>query len=421
MLKTRRTCRACGSAALAPVISLGNQYLAGNFAISKDFPPVNRSIPLEVIRCNPEEDESACGLVQLRHTVPPVLMYSAYGYRSGVNETMTRHLGKIARKLEQRVGLKEDDVVVDIGANDGTLLLQYETKGVNLIGFEPSNIRPEGKPLRLRYIHDFFSRATARHVSASHKARIVTSIAMFYDLEDPDDFVAGVADLLSPDGLWVLELSYLPSMLNKNSFETILHEHLEYYSLFALERLLNKHGIVLSDVELTDTNGGSILVTACHAGNQEAKGVEGAAVRIYDLKRREFELELETDRPYATFAANVERIRGELGPLLLDFRASGKRVYGYGASSKGNVILQYCGLGRSHLEGIADRNPVKWGTSTIGTDIPIVSEDEMRRAQPDYLLVLPWHFLSEFRAREHAFLARGGKFILPVPTVSVVA
>ena len=420
MLKTRRTCRACGSTALTPVISLGDQYLAGNFSISADYPPTQRAIPLELVRCNPQDDEDACGLVQLRQTVPGDLMYSSYGYRSGVNQTMTRHLGDIARGLEQRVNLKAGDLVVDIGANDGTLLLAYETKGADFVGFEPSNILPEGPTPQLRYIKDYFSTQTARVMAGQRKAKIVTSIAMFYDLESPNDFVAAVAEILDRDGLWVLELSYLPLMLEKNSFETILHEHLEYYALFPLERLLARHGLQIADAELNDANGGSVRVTACHKGSPHGEHTDAIRARIYGLKRREFELQLETDLPYRAFTANVEKIKSELGPLLAGLRASGKRVYGYGASTKGNVILQYCGLTANHITGIADRNPIKWGTSTLGTDIPIISEDEMRAAKPDYLLVLPWHFMREFRIREEAFLARGGRFIVPVPNVEIL-
>ncbi len=421
MLTTRQTCRACGSTALTPVISLGEQHLASNFAISAEFPPVERAIPLEVVRCNPERDERACGLVQLKHTVPGTLMYSSYGYRSGINQTMTRHLGEIARGLERRVKLAPDDVVVDIGANDGTLLLQYETKGARYIGFEPSNIEPAQPTPQLTFIREFFSAEPLRRLVGDRKARIVTSIAMFYDLEEPNRFVADVADILADDGLWTIELSYLPSMLEKASFDTICHEHLEYYSLAAISRLLNRHGLVVADATLNDSNGGSIRVTVCKQASAHARRSREVHARVYNLERREFEMRLESEQPYDDFRRRSERVRNDLAALLLKLRAAGKTIYGYGASTKGNVILQYCGITREHVTAIADRNPAKWGSSTVGTGIPIVSEDEMRSAKPDYLLVLPWHFLPEFRAREEAFLGRGGKFILPVPRVEIVS
>lgn len=420
MLKTRQTCRGCGSAALTPVISLGDQYLASNFSISADFPPVERLIPLDVVRCDPQRDESACGLVQLRHTVPSDLMYSSYGYRSGVNQTMTRHLGDIAQSLEKRVGLAADDLVIDIGANDGTLLSQYANHKATFLAFEPSNILPATPIPRLRYIKDYFSAAAVQKHAPGRKAKVITSIAMFYDLEAPNSFVHDVAEVLADDGVWLLELSYLPSMLDNNSFDTICHEHLEYYSLSTLERLLAAHGLQIADAELNDANGGSIRVTVCHRGSPQGEHSNTTRSHIYGLKKREFELMLDTDVPYRKFATAAESIRRELGPMLLRLRAEGKKVYGYGASTKGNVILQYCGLSTGHLTAIADRNPAKVGSVTLGTNIPIISEEAMRAARPDYLLALPWHFMREFRAREEALLAAGTKFIVPIPRVDVV-
>src|SRR5438270_681690 len=193
MLTTRKTCRACGSAALQPVVSLGEQQLASNFVISKDFPPTERALPLDLVRCAPDLDENACGLVQLRHTVPGDLMYSSYGYRSGINQTMTQHLAGIARGLEDKLGLQPDDLVVDIGANDGTLLLSYTKSKLRLIGFEPSNIRPLEPTPHLQFVRDYFSAVGLKEVCGDKRARVVTSIAMFYDLEDPNRFVADVA------------------------------------------------------------------------------------------------------------------------------------------------------------------------------------------------------------------------------------
>lgn len=419
MLKTRKTCRACGSSALKPVVSLGDQLLASNFAMSPDFPPVERAIPLELVRCDPSQDEGACGLVQLRHTVPPDLMYSAYGYRSGINQTMTDHLAGIARSLEERVSLKAGDLVVDIGANDGTLLLRYRTQGVEYAGFEPSNIRPLEPTDRIHFIQDYFSAAALRRVYGDRKAKLVTSIAMFYDLEEPNAFVADVAAVLAPDGLWTLELSYMPSMLAQASFDTICHEHLEYYALAPLERLLGSHGLRVADAELNEANGGSIRVTICHVGSSHHEHSQAARARIYRLRKHEFELRLDSSEPYDAFVQKIERIRRELPTLLLKLMNEGKRIYGYGASTKGNVILQYCGLTPQHLVAIADRNPAKVGGKTSGSGIPIVSEDDMRAAKPDYLLVLPWHFMNEFRTREKAFLSRGGQFIVPIPKVEI--
>jgi len=418
-------------------MSLGNQYLASNFAISEKFPMLDCAIPLDLVRCDVEKDEAACGLVQLRHTVPPNLMYSSYGYRSGVNETMTRHLKGIVDEAVARVGgLGMGNLVLDIGANDGTLLKHYvvdKEKQYYRVGFEPSNIQPDGdflkrenrKPTWTTYVRDYFSEQSyakifrdASLMWSPRTADIITSIAMFYDLEDPNRFVKDVAAVLAPKGIWVFEMSYMPSMLRNASFDTVCHEHLEYYSLSVIERLLHKHGLTVVDATLNDANGGSIRITAAHAG--AVMRTEEVKERIYDIQRKEFEMGLHTSQPYTAFEAKVLAIRNDLGALLLKLRGEGKKIYGYGASTKGNVILQYCGITPDHITAIADRNPQKVGTKTIGTNITIVSEDEMRAAKPDYLLVLPWHFMDEFRRREEAFVARGGKFIVPVPAVKII-
>ena len=416
MVLRRQSCRSCGSRALTEVLSLGEQCIASNFSISADFPPIERRIPLELVRCDPSLDEQACGLVQLRHTVPGDLMYASYGYRSGINEGMVRHLRDLAHTMEKRVGLAPDDLVVDIGANDGTLLRHYESKGIQRIGFEPSDIDPPEPIADVSFIKDYFSAAALRAQIEKQKARIVTSIAMFYDLEEPNRFVADVAAILADDGLWAIELSYLPSMLDLASFDTICHEHLEYYALGSLEHLLHKHGLVVADAELNDTNGGSIRVYVCHAGARHSVRTHEARVRLYALKKRECEIKLDRDEPYARFANRIEKVRNDLNVLLSDLKRAGKRVYGYGASTKGNVILQYAGITTKQVDAIADRNPAKWGSTTPGSGIPIISEEEMRKASPDYLLALPWHFMKGFQEREADFVARGGKFIVPLPS-----
>ena len=420
MLITRQACRSCGSGALTPVISLGDQVLAGNFGFSKELPPVTRKIPLDLVRCDKERDERACGLVQLRHTVPGDLMYSSYGYRSGINDTMRSHLAALADDLERRVGLSSGDVVADIGANDGTLLMSYKTPGFAGIGFEPSIVQPEKLPANIVYVRDYFAAAPYHRLYPSKKAKVVTSIAMFYDLEDPNCFVADVADILAADGLWAFEVAYLPKTLEMNSFDTICHEHLEYYSLSSIDHILRRHGLMVADVGQNDINGGTIRVYACHAGGRFAERSQDARMRIYNMQRQEFNIKLDAAEPYTAFCARVEKIKTDLPTRLRELKQQGKLVYGYGASTKGNVILQYCGIGPDLVAAIADRNPAKWGQTTPGTDIPIVSEDDMRAAKSDFLLVLPWFFLNEFMKREADFIGRGGKFIIPCPEVTIV-
>jgi hypothetical protein len=209
-------------------------------------------------------------------------------------------------------------------------------------------------------------------------------------------------------------------MLNNNSFDTICHEHLEYYTLQPIERLLSKHGLYIADASLNDANGGSIRVTACHRGSAHSQRSEAARARVYGLKKREFEMRLDEDLPYQAFARRIEKIKDTLPKMIADLKRGGRRIFGYGASTKGNVILQYCSITPSHIEAIADRNPAKWGTKTLGTSIPIISEEDMRREKPDYLLALPWHFMTGFLKREESFVGRGGKFIVPIPEVKLV-
>lgn len=401
------------------MITLGDQVLAGNFGFVEDLAPVVRKIPLELVRCDKERDEKACGLVQLRHTVPGDLMYSSYGYRSGINATMRNHLTALAHELEERVGLSSGDTVIDIGANDGTLLFAYRTPGFHGFGYEPSIVQPDALPAHIEFVKDYFSAAPFHNRYPNRKAKIITSIAMFYDLEDPNAFVADIAKLLDRDGLWTFEVAYLPKTLEMNSFDTICHEHLEYYSLSSIDALLQRHGLMVADVGENDINGGTIRIYACHKGSRFAERGEAARMRVYSMQRREFDMKIDTHEPYATFANNVARIRTELPSLLRELRAQGKKVYGYGASTKGNVILQYCGIGPDLVTAIADRNPAKWGQKSPGMEIPIISEADMRAAQPDYLLVLPWFFMKEFFERESALVWNGAKFIVPLPNVTM--
>jgi C-methyltransferase C-terminal domain len=241
---------------------------------------------------------------------------------------------------------------------------------------------------------------------------------MFYDLEDPATFVREVAESLAPDGVWVMELHYLPTMLELNAFDVIVHEHLEYYSLAVLERLLADAGLAVTQAELNDMNGGSIRLFISHAGAREV--TPEAARSLEELRLREFEMALDSPEPYARFASNVERVRSDLRELCESIVADGKSIHVYGASTKGNTILQYAGLDTGLIQYAADRNPDKWGSHTIRTEIPIISEEDSRRMNPDYYLVLPWHFLDEFLDRERAFLEAGGRFIVPLPEVRVI-
>jgi hypothetical protein len=308
-------------------------------------------------------------------------------------------------------------VVLDIGCNDGTLLESYETRGLDRVGFDPAtNVATTAREKGFHVINEFFSGASfKRH--RDRKARAVTSIAMFYDLEDPRAFARDVASILADDGVWVIELSHLPAMLAKSSFDTLCHEHLEYYALRQIEWMLDREGLQVQRVELNEVNGGSFRVFIRKKG---AAIPDEDRATVAALREEERALGLDTERPYEAFKAEARAIRDDLLRLLEDLQAQSKKVYIYGASTKGNTLLQYCGIDPRLVAKAADRNPEKWGLRTLGTNIPIISEDQARKEQPDYFLVLPWHFLDGFVKREQEFLARGGKFIVPFPRVRLV-
>jgi NDP-4-keto-2,6-dideoxyhexose 3-C-methyltransferase len=364
------------------------------------------------------KDQDACGLLQTRHSVPPALLYKSYWYRSGVNRTMTEHLHELARKAEDFVGLSSGDLVVDIGCNDGTLFDGYRTRGLRCLGFDPSDVTryaiEKGYEVELAlYSHERLARRYP-----DQKAKVLTSIAMFYDLEIPAAFVADAAGSLAEGGIWVMELHYLPLMLERNQFDAIVHEHLEYYSLAVLERLLGDAGLEVVSADVNDVNGGSIQLFIAHAGRRAP--TEEAEERLQRLRIKEFEMALDSPEPYEEFARRVGEVRNELSELCRSLTEDGKTIHAYGASTKGNTILQYAGLDRGVIPYAADRNPDKWGYETIRTRIPIISEEDSRAMRPDYYLVLPWHFLEEFVEREDEFLASGGKFIVPLPEVRVI-
>ena len=412
----RKTCRICGSSELSPVISLGEQYIASIF-VKNDFASCpDLTYPLDVVRCSSDD---GCGLVQLRHTIDPDVMYSNYGYRSRTNEIMLANLREIASKAETLVSLSDGDIVLDIGCNDGTLLNSYQTQGLDKVGFDPANnVIEDAKKLGFEIINDYFSSGPFAQVRPGKKAKVVTSIAMFYDLDDPCRFVSDVKNLLADDGLWIIEIFYLPFMLDKTTFDTICHEHLEYYSLKQIEWMLDRYELKVHDVEFNDINGGSFRIFIRH--KSYGKVPPEKCVYLDSIRDAGFEDQLHTDIPYKMFNQSVNKVKADLMALLGELKSDSKKIYIYGASTKGNTLLQFYGIDNSIVGKAADRNPDKWGLKTPCTNIPIVSEAEARADEPDYFLVLPWHFMKGFVIREKAFLDRGGKFIQPLPEVSLI-
>ncbi len=411
----RKTCRCCGSQALVPVIDLGEQYLQGSFIKpGKEIPP-QRKIRTSLVRCDPTRDERACGLLQMEHSVPPEILYSAYWYRSGTNNTMRNHLKGIVVQACEMLG-RDTGAVLDIGCNDGTLLSFYPP-GFRRFGVDPSDVAREVGGAEV--VQDIFPSPELTRVLAGTRCDVVTSIAMFYDLEDPVGFACAVRDVLAPEGIWIFEMSYMPSMLNLNSYDTICHEHLEYYSLAVIEYIVRRAGMKLINVELNSSNGGSIRCHAAHETNFSFKN-EDCLARIKQLRQEEFDLMLDTDEPYKHFQDRINVHGKELNELLRRLKKDGKTIHIYGASTKGNTILQWCGIDCRIVDFAAERNPDKFGAFTLGTDIPIISEEESRQLKPDFYLVLPWHFQDEFIEREQDMLRRGTGMIFPLPKIRVV-
>lgn len=404
------SCRICGDEQLTPFLNLGEQVLTGVFP--KTEAEQVESCPLILVWCE------ACGLVQLAHSFDPMKMYgSNYGYRSGLNPTMVRHLQRKVLWLERNFPLDAGAVVIDIGSNDGTLLNAYESSNLRRIGFDPV----AGKYLShydpgVEVVADFFSKDSLR-ISGAKSVSMVTSIAMFYDLENPSDFVRLIADSLSPEGVWHFEQSYLPAMLRTGSYDTVCHEHLEYYSLTVARDLLSRHGLRIIDVQTNSINGGSFAVTAAL---QTSRHVANNPV-IDWLLRQEDAMGLDTRLPYDAFAERATLHRNALTSLIRSLTAAGQKVVGYGASTKGNVLLQFCGFTPAELDAIAEVNEEKFGSYTPGTKIAIISEVSARALRPDYMLVLPWHFRDFIVKKEVEFLNNGGKLILPLPEIEIVA
>jgi len=411
-IEEKKSCRVCKNSNLEMVISLGNQCII-NFVDS----PENKifSAPLELVLCNKEK--GGCGLLQLRHTVPADMLYRKFWYKSGVNQTMKDALKDIVENAEKLISLKENDFVVDIGANDGTLLRHYTKSNLNLIGFEPAtNLFEEASKNTTKIINDYFTYDSFKKHFGNKKAKIITSIAMFYDLDVPESFVSDISKTLDKKGIWIIQMNYLPTMLENNTFDNISHEHLVYYSLKSLKFLLNKCGLEIFDVELNDINGGSVRTYIKHKDSENFQITN----KVKETLEYENKIGLDGNEPYLQFAKRISELKNETVDFIKKEVKGGKKIYVYGASTRGNTLLQYYGLDHNLISAAADRNPIKWGKKIVGSQIPIISEEQARKENPDYFLVLPWHFLDEFKSREKEYLKKGGKFIVPLPKFQII-
>ncbi len=415
---TCRICKSDGAECFETIMDLGDQVIGSRFPTNDEPDPPKA--PLQLVHCN------CCGLVQLKHTVSADEMYTqTYGYRSGLNATMPKHLATIVDDMMSymKPHFHDGDVILDIGCNDSTLLQLYsrDLRGT-LVGIDPTGLQfKEYYTDDILLLPTFFDRLAYAQTQLP-KAKCVTSISMFYDLPNPQAFVDDVAHILDPHtGMWIMEQSYMPTMLERNSFDTICHEHLEYYALSQIQWMCERAGLRIVDVNFNDCNGGSFRVsiahnTSVHASNANVHQIQS----VLDKEVSQHFGPNDSDMtPFKEFQERCEIQKRRLQTLLTTLQRQNKKVYLYGASTKGNTLLQYYGITTEQVCGAAERNPIKYGRRTPGTNIPIMSEAEVRLENPDFFLVLPWHFRDEFLERESAYLQGGGQFIFPLPEVQI--
>ena len=410
MITKLDACRICANTDLVQVLDLGEQMLTGVFPKSQDDAVTTG--PLQLVKCHGEGADN-CGLLQLAHSYDLGEMYGDnYGYRSGLNASMVAHLKAKVARISSLIDLQPGDLVVDIGSNDSTTLRAYDQPDLTLVGVDPTGTKfAEFYPDHVTLIPDFFSGKLVAERFPGRKAKVVTSFSMFYDLPAPMEFMQQVHDVLADDGIWVFEQSYMPLMLDTNSYDTVCHEHLEFYALRQIQWMAERVGLRIRDVEFNDVNGGSFSVTV-----EKANGNAAIPPAVQDILDREDAAGLHTLAPYRAFADRVAASRDELRAFIADAKAQGQRVVALGASTKGNVLLQYCGFGPDDIEAVGEVNPDKYGVYTPGTFIPIVPEKELLASEPDYCLVLPWHFRAFF---ENSPVFADVELVFPLPELSV--
>ena len=403
-----KQCRSCKSKRLKNAFDIGMQNLTGVFPKSRNEKILKGS--LAMVFCQ------NCSLLQLKNSFDPKKMYgNNYGYMSSLNSSMVDHLKKKSENLKKIVSLNKNDIVCDIGSNDGTFLSFFSNK-ITLIGIDPT-INKLSKYYRkdITKIPDFFSKKLINKITQK-KIKLVTTISMFYDLENPLDFAKEIYDILDKEGVWHLEQSYMPSMIKNNSYDTICHEHLEYYSLKSIKYIFDKVGFKIIDLDFNDINGGSFSITV-----SKKKSSHNEVKRLVNwLLKREKVFKYNNLSTFNTFYKNILMHKKTFYELLLNLKKNKKKVVGYGASTKGNVLLQFCKINSDLLPYICEVNKFKHGRFTPGSKIKIISENQAKKINPDYFLVLPWHFKNFILKKENFFIKKGGKFIFPLPEVEIL-
>lgn len=416
MISTKiNRCRFCGNKSLISCINLGKQYLSSIFPKDLNYRKKIHKQPLDLVMC--EKNENSCGALQLGHSFDMTKMYENYPFTSSTNSSMPGILKNVLDSALAYVNLTRNDLVLDIGGNDGTLLSFLKDKKCDLLCIDAAkNIKPVFSSNRFRIINDFFQEQIYKSAT-NKKAKLVFSIAMFYHLSDPVQFSKDIAACLADDGIWVIQMAYLPAMIKTTMYDNIVHEHAGYYATDHLRWIVEKAGLEIFDVTLNDVYGGSFRVFVKKKGCAQYPHTS----RLYKVLRDEKKMGIYKYETYVNFMKRAEKTRIDLLHLCKKIKSQGKKIWIYGASTKGNTILQYCKITKNLIDAAADSNPFKYGKYIIGADIPIKTEDEMRLAKPDYLLALPYSFIDGFRKRENDLINSGTKFIVPLPDVRVVS
>ena len=405
---TPAVCRSCGHGNLDLVLSLGRTPLANALLTREQLDQPEETYPLDLVFC------SACALVQITETVPPERLFSHYLYFTSFSDTMVQYAKELAARVVESRGLGPDSLVVELASNDGYLLQFYRDAGVPVLGIEPaSNIAEEARKRGIPTLDRFFGTELAGElVAKGTRADVLHANNVLAHVADLNGFVAGIARVLKPDGVAIIEVPYVRTMLEALEFDTIYHEHLCYFSLTALQALFQRHGLRAVDVEQLPIHGGSLRLFV------QSRGEPSAAVQtIHDEERAGGMDRLEF---YSRFGERVESLREELRTMLDDLKRSDKKLAAYGASAKGSTLLNYMGIGRETLDFVVDRSTVKQGLYTPGTHLPILAPEAVLDRRPDYLLLLVWNLASEVLRQQEKYRAQGGKFIIPVPEPKVV-